>query len=122
MSPETNTLETAGGTPTNQLPAKKPRNLKRYIVTLNCVPCGLQPYDRKIIGWRMVPKRGTLVKKPEAPEIFPGKKSAARAIGRAMMLREFWKQAVCEPAPAHRFLVEPGSFAIVLHNPNGPIS
>lgn len=115
MSPETNTLETPVGTP----PAKKPRNLKRFIVTLDGIPCGLQPYDRKVIGWRMVPKKGTLVKKPSAPEIFPGKKSAARAVGRAVSLREFWKQAVCEPAPNHRFLIEPGTFAIVEHTPNG---
>lgn len=92
---------------------KKPRR-KRYIVTLNGCPCHLEPYDKTVIGWRVIPKRGVLVRTDGEPQIFPGPRSAAAAIRDAIKLRGFYRTDIVEVAAKHRHLVEPGEFKVVL--------
>ncbi len=88
---------------------------KRYIVTLDGVVCGLVAYDKTVIGWQLIPKRGVLVKKPESPTVFPGPRSAQHAIESALKLRRFYRTDVVEIAPAHRHLLETGEFKSVIH-------
>ena len=98
--------------------ADKPKRVvkrKRYVVTLDGIACGLSPYDKSVIGWRLIPKRGVLVKKSESPTVFPGPRSAQHAIDSAIKLRAFYRTDVVEVAPAHRHLVEHGTFKVVLH-------
>lgn len=101
------------------LTQNKPRKRKRFIVTLNEVPCRLAPYDKTVIGWRLIPKRGTLVKcaAEEQPEVFPGPASAQHAVDRAIKLRGFYRTDIVEVASKHLHLVERGIFEVVEHKP-----
>jgi hypothetical protein len=87
------------------------------LVTLDGIPCGLCPYDKKIIGWRVIPKRGVLVKRPDAPKVFPGPRSAEAAIRDAIKLRAFYRPDIVEVAAAHRHLLEAGTFKVEVVQP-----
>jgi hypothetical protein len=90
---------------------KKPRKLKRYIVTLDGVPCS-RVRDKRI-GKNLTQLRGTLKKTPSEPEIFRGEKSANRAINFALRLRKKLCDSVCDITRTHgeymagTFKVEP---------------
>jgi hypothetical protein len=99
---------------------KKPRKLKRYLVTLDGVACGLAPYDKKIIGWRVIPKRGVLVKRPDDPKVFPGPRSAEAAIRDAIKLRGFYRTDIVEIPAKHRHLLEAGTFKVEVVHPLFP--
>lgn len=91
--------------------ARKKRKSRACIVELNGKPCARRTYSREIFGARMVPRKGTLVPAP-LPEIFPGPRTADKAVGRAVKLRAKLTGAVCDIA--HRFpeLTQAGDFRV----------
>lgn len=98
-------------TQTEKTAVKKPRKLKRYIVTLDGAPCARIRDQR--IGRNLTQLRGTL-KKSSEPEIFRGEKSANRAITFALRLRKKLNDSVCDLSRTHGEYMA-GEFKVELH-------
>ncbi len=86
------------------------RKRKRFIVTLDGVPCA-RVRDRAF-GHKLVPASGYFVKAPNEPTVFKGSASAHRAIGFTLRFRKRLNGAICDVPPAHREAVAPGVFKV----------
>lgn len=87
----------------------------RFIVTFNNVPCALTPVP-KMFGTKLVPKRGVLLPNDRIPTLFPGEKSAQKAIGRAMRLRTTLRNAVFELPPSIKPFAADGQFRVTVQS------
>lgn len=82
----------------------------KWIVTRAGRPCTLQ-YVPKLLGPKFCPKGGILLPSPFGEvTLFGGEKSALRAIGRAVKVRNTLAAAIFTLPPSYAPFVEAGNF------------
>jgi hypothetical protein len=100
---------------TTETETKKPkrkRKLRRFIVTLDGVPCAR--ITDKRFGYKLIPAGGTLIADADKkPDQFGGEKSANRAVLRAIRLRRKLAESCCDVPACYAPFVRDGNYMVV---------